>query len=230
MTLRTDRLLAEFFKYLDQHIGLANTVIVLTADHGAPPIPEHAREYGLGGRINGKSVTEAIEQALSQRFGNEKWVVSFVNNNVYFDYEALTRHQLDRGEVERAAAQAVLKIPGIAECFTKSQLLSGQLPLTQIARSVANGFYASRSGDLVIVPKPYFLIGETVGTTHGTPYSYDTHVPVIFYGARIAPGEYFAPSSPADIAPTLAALLRIEPPSNYVGRILSEAITDNHRQ
>jgi hypothetical protein len=89
---------------------------------------------------------------------------------------------------------------------------------------VANGFHSQRNGNLVVVPQPFYFIAEDVTTTHGTPYLYDTHVPVIFYGQGIAAGSYSADSSPADIAPTLASLLRIEIPSNSVGRILSEAI------
>jgi hypothetical protein len=98
------------------------------------------------------------------------------------------------------------------------------LPQTKIARSVANGFHAQRNGNLVIVPLPFFFIAEGSGTTHGTPYIYDTHVPVILYGAGVTAGTYHSDVSPADIAPTLATLLWIEIPSNCVGRILSEAI------
>ena len=89
---------------------------------------------------------------------------------------------------------------------------------------MANGFYSHRNGNLVVVPQPFFFIAEGITTTHGAPYTYDTHVPVIFYGEGIAPGTYYSDASPADIAPTLATLLKIETPSNCVGRILSEAI------
>jgi len=229
MTLRTDRILADFFSYLDQRIGLANTIIVLTADHGVGPIPEYARDLKFGGRVPSKAITEAIQQALDKQFGPDKWITSFVNNNVYFDDETIARRKTDRAEVERVASSAVLKVPGMGACFTKSQLLSGQLPIHPIARSVANGFFAPRSGDLIVVSQPFFLIGNDT-TSHGTPHSYDTHVPVIFYGAGITPGSYLAPSSPADIAPTLAALLKIEPPSSYTGRILSEALTAKLQQ
>jgi hypothetical protein len=98
------------------------------------------------------------------------------------------------------------------------------LPQNKIARGVANGFHPQRNGNLVVVPQPYFFIAEGVTTTHGTPYIYDTHVPVIFYGAGIAAGSFSTVSSPADIAPTLASLLKIEIPSNSVGQILREAI------
>ncbi|HWQ36848.1 MAG TPA: alkaline phosphatase family protein [Blastocatellia bacterium] len=224
ITLRTDRILADFFNYLDQKIGLQNTIIVLTADHGVGPIPEHAREYGMGGRVEARVITEAIEAALSKRFGNDKWIASFVNGNVYFDDSAIERHQAARAEVERTASEAALKINGMAECFTRTQILAGQMPQTQVARSVAQGFNAARNGDLVLVPKPFWLVGEAIVASHGTPYNYDTHVPVIFYGAQFSAGVYLNPSAPIDIAPTLAAILKINPPSNSTGQVLAEAI------
>lgn len=224
MTLRVDRTLAELFNYLDQKIGLDRVVIALTADHGVAPVPAYAKQFGLGGIIEPKSVKEAVQNALDKSFGEEKWILDFVNGNFYLDEAAIERHKLNVEDVERVASQAVMKVPGIVECFTRSQILSGRLPQTKIARGVANGFHPQRNGNLVVVPQSFFFIGENITTTHGTPYSYDTHVPVIFYGAGIAPGAFSAVSSPADIAPTLASLLRIEIPSNSVGRILSEAI------
>src|SRR5262245_9597167 len=224
VTLRTDRTLAELFNYLDRKIGLDRVIIALTADHGVAPVPAHAQQFGLGGSIEPKSITDAIESALDKCFGDEVWVQAMVYDNVYLDEAVIERHKIAVEEVERVASQAVVKIAGVAECFTRSQLLSGRFPQTKIARGVANGFHARRNGNLIIVAMPFFFIAEGITTTHGTPYSYDTHVPLIFYGAGIAPGTYYSDASPADIAPTLATLLKIETPSNCVGRILSEAI------
>jgi hypothetical protein len=224
ITLRTDRALAEFFNYLDRKISLDRVIIALTADHGVAPVPEHARQYGLGGRIEPKSITDAVENALDKSYGEEKWVLAISNGNIYLDEAVIERRKIAVEEVERAASHAVVKVEGVAECFIRSQILSGRLPQTKIARSVANGFHAQRNGNMVIIPQPFFFIGEGIATTHGTPYSYDTHVPVILYGAGVAAGAQHSASSPADIAPTLAALLKIEIPSNSVGRILSEAI------
>jgi len=224
ITLRTDRALAEFFNYLDRKIGLDRIIIALTADHGVAPVPAYAQQFGFGGIIEPKSVTDAIDNALNKSFGEEKWTLPLVNGNVYLDEAAIERRKVAVEDVERVASQAVTKVAGVADCFTRSQILSGRLPQTKVARSVANGFHPQRNGNLVVVPQPFFFIGEGITTTHGTPYSYDTHVPVIFYGAGVVAGTYYDASSPADIAPTLAAMLKIEIPSNSVGRILSEAI------
>lgn len=231
MTLRTDRTLADLFSYLDKKIGLDQIVIVLTADHGVAPVPEQVQELGYGGKVETRQINEAVTNALNQRFGEDKWIVQTangtfqtVNGNVYLDESTIERRKLDAAEVESVASKAVLKIPGINAVFTRSQILSGELPNTPIARSVANGFHPKRNGNLVVITEPFFFIGEGITTTHGSPYKYDTHVPVIFYGAGIAAGKFPAVSSPADIAPTLASLLTLETPSDSIGRILTEAI------
>jgi hypothetical protein len=226
ITLRTDRVLSDLFSYIDQKIGLANTIIVLTADHGVAPIPEHSHDIGLGGgRFASDALASEINAGLDKRFGAAAWIRATVNGNIYFDYGVIERLKLDRQEIERAGCEAALKFQGVGKCFTRTQLLSGPLPPGGYSEQAARGFNAERSGDLVIIVKPFYLQRtESYGTTHSTPYSYDTHVPVIFYGTEIAAGRYADPSSPSDIAPTLSTLLRIEPPSNAVGRVLTEAI------
>jgi predicted AlkP superfamily pyrophosphatase or phosphodiesterase len=224
MALRTDRTLAELFSYLEKRVGLDRVIVALTADHGVAPVPENVQQFGFGGRVEPKLFQDAIQSALSQRFGEEKWILYYVNGNVYLDEAIVERKKLSINEVERVASLAALKIKGVGECYTRSQILSGQMPKTTIAQSVVNGYYAARNGNLVLLPIPYWFLSEGSTTTHGTPYHYDTHVPVIFYGAGVAAGTQYGVSSPADIAPTIAALLKIEPPSNVVGRILTEAI------
>jgi predicted AlkP superfamily pyrophosphatase or phosphodiesterase len=224
MTLRLDRTLADFFTYLDRKIGLNSVMIVLTADHGVGPVPEQVKAMGFGGRIDPASITNAVTATLNKRFGDEKWVVSFVNRNIYLDEGAVARRKLDLAEVETAASHAALMVPGIAAAITASQITSGHVPNGPVAVSVANGFFQGRSGNVIIVPRPFFIFGASPAANHGTPYSYDTHVPVIFYGPGIAAGSYRSSSSPADIAPTLSSLLAVERPSNSVGRILTEAL------
>jgi predicted AlkP superfamily pyrophosphatase or phosphodiesterase len=113
----------------------------------------------------------------------------------------------------------------VARCFTRAQLLRGATSITDpIERRVLHGFHPARSGDVVIIAEPYKYLGDTITATHGSPYSYDTHVPMIIMGVGITPGRYLEPASPADIAPTLCALLRMTAPSNATGRVLIEAM------
>jgi predicted AlkP superfamily pyrophosphatase or phosphodiesterase len=224
MTLRTDRTMANLLSYLDQKVGVGQWVLALTADHGVSPVPEQTQKLGYGGRVSTKQVVDAIDAALDKQFGEEKWVLSFTYGNAYLDEAMVAKRKISMEEVERVASQAVKAIPGVAEAFTHTQLSSGQLPANAITASVAKGFFASRNGNLIVVPRPFYLLASLDAATHGSPYGYDTHVPVLFYGAGIVAGSFASVSSPADIAPTLASLLKIEIPSNSVGHILTEAI------
>jgi len=116
-------------------------------------------------------------------------------------------------------------VRGIARCYTRAQLEHGEVPGNDpVARRILHGFNPKRSGDLIMIPEPFYYLNSSDLASHATPYAYDTHVPLIIMGPGVAPGRYFESSTPADLAPTLAALLRIQPPSNSVGRVLKEAV------
>ena len=110
------------------------------------------------------------------------------------------------------------------------QIIEGRMPVGALSRRVMNGFYRERAGDVWIITKPFSFVSEGIATTHGSPYSYDTHVPVIFFGAGVRAGRYYNECSPADIAPTVAAMLGVEPPSGSVGRVLVEAIANSNQK
>src|SRR4029079_2426033 len=229
VTLRVDQQIAKLLDFVDARVGLANTLIAFTADHGVAPIPEHAAAIGLGGgRIPFATVMGTIQSAISARYNPQgkkpdpttdyllrfqegtAWREWFINNNIYFNYDALKRDGVDVEELSRVVVAAALSVPGIARCFSRLQLLRGATSVTDpIERRALHGFYPARSGDVVMVAEPYKLIAETITTTHGSPYSYDTHVPTIIMGAGVTPGRYLEAASPADIAPTLCALLRL---------------------
>jgi len=244
VTLRTDRQIATLLDFVQARVGLANTLIAFTADHGVSPIPEQAAALGLGGaRVKASDILAAISAAISARYNPQgkspdpsaDYVLKYnywgaitsalINGNLYFNYDALKRDHVDLNEISKIVAAAALTIPGVARSFTREQLLRGEASMTDpIERRVIHGFYPSRSGDVVMIAEPYKYLGDTITATHGSPYSYDTHVPLIIMGAGIVPGRYLEPASPADIASTLSALLRITPPTNSTGRVLLEAI------
>jgi predicted AlkP superfamily pyrophosphatase or phosphodiesterase len=224
--VRLDRVIADLLGYIDRRVGLHNTLIAMTGDHGVAPVPERMRALGFDAdRISGRGLVEAVNKALEARFGGEKWVVGFVNDQLYLDLKLMAERKVDRAEAERAAGEAALTVPGILNFFTRSQIVEGRMPVGALSRRVMNGFNRLRSGDVWIVTKPFsFVIEGNLATTHGSPYHYDTHVPVLFFGAGVRPGRYHVACSPSDIAPTLAAILGVEPPSNMTGRPLVEAI------
>lgn len=244
VTVRTDRDVAKLLDFVDARIGLSNTLVAFTADHGVSPIPEHAAALGLGGgRIPFATVMGKIQSAITARYNPQgktpdptadyllrfqeagAWREWFINNNIYFNYDALKRDGVDVEEFSQVVVRAALSVPGIARCFSRLQLLRGATSVTDpIERRALHGFYPARSGDVVMVAEPYKLIAETITATHGSPYSYDTHVPTIIMGPGVNAGRYLEAATPADIAPTLAALLRITAPSNSTGRVLVEAL------
>jgi len=115
-------------------------------------------------------------------------------------------------------------LPNIARAFTWDDLLTGQASADFVGRAAQLGFYGPRSGDLILLPEPYYMFFNGPGTTHATPYGYDNHVPLIFYGAGIPKGTHYEPVAINDVAPTLAAILEVETPSGSSGRILAEIL------
>lgn len=230
MVLRLDATIAELLDTIDRHVGLSNTVIAFTSDHGVAPHPSYTERYHLkGGRIDATDIITIIEKSLVARYGEGKYIHSFINSQFYLDTELIAQKGLQIAEVEDFVGQESLKIRGIAQYYTRSRLLTNlSQDGTPISRRVQAGFHAKRSGNVVLVAEPFFLIAESdeekLGTDHGTPYHYDTHVPVILFGYRVKPGEYASAASPTDIAPTLAFLLNIEAPNCSIGRVLGEAL------
>ncbi|HEX7335411.1 MAG TPA: alkaline phosphatase family protein [Pyrinomonadaceae bacterium] len=244
VTLRTDRQIATLLDFVDARVGLANTVIALTADHGVSPIPEHAAALGMGGaRLKTADLFTAVSKALTAKYNPQgkspdpsaDYLLKygdgalmreyFINGNLYFNYDALRRDGVNVEEFSQVVVAAALTVPGVARAFSRTQLLRGATSITDpIERRVLHGFSPSRSGDVVVLAEPFKYLGDTITATHGSAYSYDTHVPTIIMGTGIKPGQYFEPATPADIAPTLSALLRITPPSNATGRVLIEAL------
>ncbi|MFL6334646.1 MAG: alkaline phosphatase family protein [Pyrinomonadaceae bacterium] len=236
MALRVDRQIARLLEIVDTRVGLSNTVVAFTADHGVAPSPEQAAAMGLpGGRVSPADILTAVRNRLRARYGKPgdketkdttaDYVQTFSNYQIYFNRAALERDGVRAEEIERVAGEAALTVPGISRYFTRTQLLAGAVsPADSVARRVLHGYNQKRSGDVVIIQEPFkYISSGGVGATHGTPYEYDTHVPLVIMGGGLAPGRYLNAATPADLAPTLARLLSVEPPSNAVGRVLSEA-------
>jgi predicted AlkP superfamily pyrophosphatase or phosphodiesterase len=225
--IRLDRVIADLLVFIDKRVGLANTIIAVTGDHGVAPVPEYAKASGYdAGRLSTREVVDAVNKALGARFGEGKWVIGFVNDQLYLDQKLIAEKKINAYEAERVAGEAALATSGVVSYFTRTQIMEGRMPAGPVARRVMNGFYPKRSGDVWIITKPFYFFGEGLATTHGSPYNYDTHVPIILFGPGLQPGRYNAACTPSDIAPTLAALLAIEPPSNGTGRVLVESLSE----
>lgn len=224
ITLHTDKVLDKFFTFLDKRIGLSNVVVVLSADHGVAPLPElMATRKMPGGRIPESVVLDAVSAALNTKYGEAKWVLGKSGPSPYLDHKLIADSKLDLEEVQQVAAQAVRNLPHIARVFTREELRRGLSQNDMVGQRAQNGFFYQRASDLVIVPEPYWLF-EKSGTSHGTPWNYDAHVPVIFMGPGVRAGKYNGRVCVNDIAPTLTNMLEVETPSGSAGRVLTEML------
>ncbi|NTV47224.1 MAG: alkaline phosphatase family protein, partial [Chlorobiales bacterium] len=144
---------------------------------------------------------------------------------VYLNSALIEKRGLDRTKVERFVAEHAMKLDGVVRAYTREERLNGVL-LDEVGERVKRSFNPDRSGDIYLVLKPYAIFTRQTGTTHGSPYDYDRHVPLIFFGENIKPGTYQIECSPADIAPTLHQLLGLPEPekTGYDGRVLSEIL------
>ena len=223
ISIRTDRLLGKLMDYVDGRVGAGNVLYVLTADHGVAPAPEVNQSRGMpGGRLLNKTLVDKANAALSQRFGDGTWLTS---GTEYLNQDLIASRHLNPADVERVAADAMQSVPHIARVYTRSELQSGSVTGDPIGRSFTVNFFAQRSGDLFVLTEPYWMFSAT-GSTHGTPYWYDAHVPLIFMGPGIKPGSYREHVAINDVAPTLSDLLGVETPSGSSGRILTEIFGD----
>jgi arylsulfatase A-like enzyme len=225
MAIRTDRLLGKLLDDVDKTVGLANVVVVLTADHGVAPVPEvNTARRMIGGRNSEAGLTKAMNDALVARYGAGQWIVAS-SGGAYLNRELMDAKKLDEADVERTAAAAARRQPHVFRVYTRAELLRNEVLEDSVTDAVRRGFYRTRSGDVTVIPEGFYIYsasGTTSGTTHGTPFNYDTHIPVIFMGAGIKAGQYFEKIAVNDIAPTLAAIVGVEQPSGSVGRVLQE--------
>jgi len=229
---RLDRTLAALFAYVDEKVGLDNTLIVLSADHGQPEIPGHLRELGIEHAHHFD--TDALDKtpaiaALKARFGiAEELIEAYYQPYVYLNRDLIRAKGLDQAEVEQAVAEELVKFDGVAAAVSSTALRTASLPDTALLRTILKNFHPKRSGDIYVVFEPNVFItdfdGLTVASTHGSPWRYDTFVPVIFAGTDMEPRTVSRPVTPYDVAPTLANYLGIKPPSGAIGNPLTEVV------
>lgn len=229
VTVRADAQLSDFFRFLDSHVegGLERVTIALTSDHGVAPVIAGAMEAGMpGGHYDTGAVSEAVEAALDRRFGQGDWVEAFEAGYIYIRRETVLARRTGRELVEREAARAAMARGGIYVAWTRSAIEEGRVPGNDLGLRVIRSFHPARSGDVLIIEEPYWVEERSrAGATHGSPYGYDTAVPLILAGAGVRPGTYAKRVSTVDLAPTLAAILRVPAPSGSEGAVLGHLIS-----
>jgi predicted AlkP superfamily pyrophosphatase or phosphodiesterase len=220
--IRLDRDLAQLIDKLDRDVGRANYVLALSADHGVSPVPERVKAQGYdAGRIGTAAMGRAIDQALAEALGPGKYQTRVSSGNIYFSagvFEQLRNKPLAMEHVK----DTVRNTPGVWKVFSSNEVAALADSGDAMLRKVALSYYPKRTGDLVMLQKPYWIPSSDT-TSHGSGYAFDTHVPVILFGNRIKKGEYLQAVTPLDIAPTLAFLSGVTLP-NASGRLLAEAL------
>jgi hypothetical protein len=230
MALALDRELADFFAFLGHQIGLADTWIALSADHGVSPLPDVARKLRIpAANMDASKLESQINATLTAKFSP-----GHAANYIKLDYpvawlydEPFAAAHVKEHDAEVAAGEA-MKTAGLRDYFTKSQLAASEVPNTEFGRKFLHSYSPEPGWYVLGVPPPY-SVGELKGTDHASPYTYDTHVPLAFYGLPFRAGTYRTHAEPVDLAVTLASLLGINAPTHAIGRVLTEALVTSHR-
>ncbi|MES2581922.1 MAG: alkaline phosphatase family protein [Pseudomonadota bacterium] len=223
--LHLDRLLQSFWQDLDARVGKDQYVVVMTADHGFMPNVEYSASLGrASGRVDGAQTLVRINQGLEKQFGPGKWIIGNSGFTLLLDKQLLASKGQDANAVADAARTLLLAEPGFAAAYTRAELLSGSRAAEPLFAQMRKAWHADVSGDVQYVLKPYWMFGGRAVATHGSPYGYDTNVPILTYGPPwIGKGRVDTRVEVVDIAPTLASLLGIDPPATSEGRPLPVA-------
>jgi predicted AlkP superfamily pyrophosphatase or phosphodiesterase len=229
MALDLDRELADFFNFLGHQIGLADVWIALSADHGVSSLPEQVKKLRIpAANLDAPRLEAQINNSIAAKFSSGQ-TAAFVKLDypmAWLDPNAFAAIHVSEHDAERAAGEA-MKQAGLRDYYTKSQLAAGEVPDTALGRKFLNSYSPEGSWYVMGVPDIY-TVGSARGTDHASPYNYDTHVPLAFYGIPFQPGTYRSSVEPVDLAPTLASLLGINAPTHSVGRVLTEALAPAH--
>ncbi len=224
--LRLDKEIAELITYLEKNVGKENTLIFLTADHGAVNVPQYLIDNKIpGGYFHEKKLKKNLVSFLTEEFNTDSLIKDVSNYQVFLNHENIKKEGLSLENVEKVVAAYLLKQEGIAKVVTASALKSTEFT-DRILANAQRGFNQTRSGDVLFVLEsgwvPFYKNHK--GTTHGSPYHYDTHVPLLWYGAGIKKGATDREIVIPDIAATLAQLLNIQAPSACTGKPIHDLL------
>ncbi|MES2734155.1 MAG: alkaline phosphatase PafA [Bacteroidota bacterium] len=219
--LRLDKELEKLLTFLDSWVGKDQVLVFLTADHGVAPVPAYMKQVKIpAGIFDGKTaINVGLKNFLNQTLGEGYWLADYGNTQIYLNRPFIESKKLSLAEVQRKTAEFMNQQAGVAFAIAATDLpsLSAHNPTYQ---RLLNGYNRTRSGDVLLVLEPSWFDGDPKskgGTTHGSSYSYDTHIPLLWYGWKIASGSTIAPVNITDIAPTVSSLLHIMEPNGNIG-------------
>jgi predicted AlkP superfamily pyrophosphatase or phosphodiesterase len=215
--IRLDSLMGQFLKFLDDEIGKGEYVLFISADHGGAPTPSYTmKNQASAGYWKSDALEAYVEDSLAKKYGAGNWVLNESNQNIFLNRALITSRQLSLKELQYEVSEMTLHFPEVLMSFTSSDL-SQFRGGNETKEMIQNGFSQRMSGDVIYVLKPGYLEYGMTGTTHGSPFNYDRHVPAIFYGAGVQRGSYVRPCDITDIAATMSAMFRIPMPDACTG-------------
>lgn len=230
--IRLDKTIAKLLKTVDDQVGLDKTLIVLSADHGVPEASPAANALGFSqAQYFDKDalLSSGVEKRLKDEFGLSKDAIRlYAQPYIYLNHDLIAEKKLDLAKVQEAMADEIAKIKGVAFAVSSSDIAKNRVPDTHVMQLIKNNYHPARSGDVYVVfaPRSYIndMEGLQIASTHGSPWKYDTHVPVIFAGYDVEAIKVSRAVTPYDIAPTLSNKLGITQPSGSIGEVLKEIV------
>ncbi len=228
--LRLDKDIAELIAFLDKQVGKENYLIFLTADHGAAHNPGFLNHNKMPAGIFDSSKPLAdLRQLLNEKYGKGDWILSYYNEQFTFNRKLIFEKGIDLYQMQQFAKQYLINYPNISNVYTSQELSTSDF-VHKPASLVQAGFHQQRSGDVAIVLEPGWMEFNIKGTTHGTVYNYDTHVPLIWYGWKIKKGETSEPYFITDIAPTLSVILKVSMPNGNTGTPINAVLNPLYKK
>jgi len=238
MTLRSDAIVENFLKFLDEKVGKGNYSVVVTADHGICPLPEVSTKRGIDAkRFSPIKLILNAERHLAKTFGGEelaeepepkegepetpkkknpkRWIEDIAAPNIYLNQRLIKSKNLDPAKVAEELAKYLRTQEGIAKAYSRKDLKGTMEKDDAIGIRAQKSYFAARSGDVYVVIQPYYLLGsQSTGTSHGTPHAYDTHVPLLAFGPGVVGGKHAEKVTPQHAAPIMADFLGTKPPAD----------------
>ena len=221
--LRLDLTIADFLNYLDKTVGKDNYLLFLTADHACAENANHLKDHKYDVKnVPSKDISKSLKDFSSTTFG-VNLVVDYSNFNIYLNKELIKTKGLDLVKVKQDFRAFLMTQEQVKKVYTEEEILAST-GNDYYLNFINNGYDVSQNGDMVVLDKPGYIEYGATGTSHGTPYAYDTHAPLLFYGWKIKPGESFDKKEITQIAPTLALKLKIEMPNGTKSKVLEEIL------
>ena len=222
--LKLDKDLANFLNFLDDKVGKDNYTIFLTADHAAVDVPSYLQSLKIPAHyFNTKALYNSIIKITQKYFNSKELVENISNYQIFLNKEKIENLGFTKNEIAERIVNELESLEGIYKAVTAKTLQTTNFS-EGLMNSLQNGYNQKLSGDVMLIPYPATLARSRTGTSHGSGYSYDTHIPIIFYGKGIKKGVSKKRYEIIDIAPTMANLLGIEAPNSTTGKIVTEAL------